>query len=250
VEAGATALEMDVHSTCDGHLVVCHDSTVDRTTEGRGRIADLTLEEVRALDNAYWYIPGEVAVTDRPDREYLYRGRARHDAEFRIPTLREVIESFPDTFLNMDIKQTAPVVPPYEEALVHLLGEYGRGEDVIVASFNDASTAEVARLAPEIGTSAGTVDSARLWQAFRAGDPMPATSHRAIQIPTAFAQTRVASPELIDAAHQVGLAVHFWTIDDEAEMAGLIDIGADGVMTDRPAVLAKLLEQRGLAYRR
>lgn len=248
VAAGATALEMDVHATKDGELVVCHDSTVDRTTDGQGRIADLTLEEVRGLDNAYWFVPGEVAVTDRPEGDYIYRGRAADDPEFRIPTLREVFEAFPGVFLNMDIKQTAPAVPAYEEALVRLLADYERIDDVIVASFNDASTAAAAELAPHLSTSAGTAASAVFWQAFRAGEPIPSTTHRALQIPTAFAHTRVATPELIAAAHAAGLAVHFWTIDDEAEMAELIDIGADGVMTDRPAACARVLEDKGLSY--
>ena len=249
LEAGATALEMDVHATRDGHLVVCHDSTVDRTTEGSGRIADLTLAEVQALDNAYWFAPGEVAVTDRPEAEYGHRGRAADDPEFRIPTLRAVLEAFPGVFLNLDIKQTAPVVPAYEEPLVRLLAEYGRTDDVIVASFNDASTATVTRLEPRLATSAGTADSAGLWQAFRSGSPLPPTRHRALQIPTHFASTKVASAELIDAAHRAGLAVHFWTIDEPAEMEELIGLGADGVMTDRPAVLAGILERRGVAYR-
>jgi len=249
VEAGATALEMDVHATSDGHLVVCHDSTVDRTTEGSGRIADLSLAEVQSLDNAYWFVPGEVAVADRPEADYLYRGRAHDESEFRVPTLRSVLEAFPGVFLNMDVKQTAPVVPAYEEALVGLLDEFGRTDDVIVASFNDVSTATVAQLDPRLATSAGTADSAVFWQAFRSGSPLPPTRHRALQIPTHFASTRVASAELIDAAHAAGLAVHFWTIDDPAEMEELIDLGADGVMTDRPAVLAPILERRGLAYR-
>lgn len=249
VEAGATALEMDVHATSDGHLVVCHDSTVDRTTEGSGRLADLTLGEVQSLDNAYWFVPGEVAVTDQAESDYVYRGRAADDPEFRIPTLRSVLEAFPGVFLNLDVKQTAPAVPAYEEALVGLLDEFGRSDDVIVASFNDVSTATVARLDPRLATSAGTADSAVFWQAFRSGSPLPPTRHRALQIPTRFASTRVASVELIDAAHAAGLAVHFWTIDDPAEMEELIDLGADGVMTDCPAVLARILEQRGLAYR-
>jgi glycerophosphoryl diester phosphodiesterase len=249
LEAGATALEMDVHATKDGELVVCHDSTVDRTTNGQGRIADLTLDELGSLDNAYWFVPGEVAVTDRPQADYLYRGRAGADPEFRIPTLRQVLEAFPGVFLNMDIKQTAPAVPAYEAALVKLVAEYDRSDDVIVASFNDASTAAVAELAPHLATSAGTAASAGFWQAYRSGEPIPPTTHRALQIPTAFANTRVASSELVEAAHAAGLAVHFWTIDDAAEMAELIDLGADGVMTDRPAVCAKVLEDKALAYR-
>lgn len=249
VAAGANALEMDVHATSDGELVICHDSTVDRTTNGRGRISDLTLAEVQALDNAYWFVPGEVAVTDREPGEYVYRGRAADDPDLRIPTLRTVLEAFPDVFLNLDIKQTAPVVPAYEDAVASLLREFGRSTDVIVASFNDASTTELARVAPEISTSAGTSYCASFWQAFRSGEPIPSTGHVALQIPTEFAGTNVATPELTEAAHRAGVAVHFWTIDQPDRMVALLDIGADGIMSDRPAVLAGLIEERGLTYR-
>ena len=223
--------------------------TAPSTGRATARAASPISPSRSALDNAYWFVPGEVAVTDRPEAEYLYRGRAATDPDFRIPTLRQVLEAFPGVFLNMDIKQTAPAVPAYEAALVNLLAEYERTDDVIVASFNNASTAAVAELAPHLATSAGTAASAVFWQAFRAGEPIPATTHRALQIPTAFANTRVASPELVEAAHAAGLAVHFWTIDDEPEMAELIDLGADGIMTDRPAACAKVLEEKALSYR-
>jgi glycerophosphoryl diester phosphodiesterase len=246
--AGADALEMDVHATRDGELVVCHDSTVDRTTNGSGRIADLTLAEVRALDPAYWFVPGEVAVPGRDEHEYLLRGRAPEDPELRIPTLREVLEAFPGVFLNLDIKQTAPLVQPYEAALARLLREFGRRDDVIVASFNDLATAEFSRHAPEVTTSAGTAASASFWQAFRAGEPIPSSPHSALQVPTTFGSTRIATPEVIAAAHRAGLAVHFWTIDDPVEMAELVELGADGIMSDRPSVLVGVIADRGLTY--
>jgi glycerophosphoryl diester phosphodiesterase len=138
VGAGAHALELDVHATADRHLVVCHDATVDRTTEATGAIAAMTLAEVQSLDNAYWWVPGEVVAPGRPASDYPLRGRAPADAELRIAALREVLAAFPDVYLNLDIKQTAPEVEPYEAPLAALLREFGRSDDVIVASFNDA----------------------------------------------------------------------------------------------------------------
>ena len=93
--AGATAVELDVHATADGEIVVCHDATVDRTTAGVGAIADLTLAEVRALDNAYWFVPGSVVDHDAPDDAYLHRGKAPSDTRFAIATLREVLKRSP-----------------------------------------------------------------------------------------------------------------------------------------------------------
>src|SRR5579872_468204 len=91
VAAGADALELDVHATADGQLVVCHDATVDRTTDGTGAIAALTLAELADLDNAYWWVPGEVVAPGRPDIDYVYRGRAMFETSLRVATLREVL---------------------------------------------------------------------------------------------------------------------------------------------------------------
>ncbi len=117
VAAGADALELDVHATADRQLVVCHDATVDRTTDGTGAIADLALTDMEELDNAYWWIPGEVVAPGHDDYEYVYRGRAMFETSLRIATLREVLEQFGEVFLNLDIKQTAPAVEPYEALL-------------------------------------------------------------------------------------------------------------------------------------
>jgi glycerophosphoryl diester phosphodiesterase len=249
VAAGADALEMDVHATADGHLVVCHDSTVDRTTNGTGAISTLTLDQVRALDNAYWWVPGEVVAPDRPLEEYVLRGRAPDDRELGIATLREVLEAFPDVFLNLDIKQTAPAVPAYEEKVVDLLREFGRADDVIVASFNDLSTAEVARLYPELSTSPGTFGVGQFVAALNTGQAPDPGRHQALQVPTHFGPTVIIDERFLTAAHGAGVAVHAWTIDDPAEMGRLVELGVDGVMSDRPAVLAGVLSAAGATYR-
>src|SRR5271156_2630564 len=95
VAAGATAIELDVHATADGELVVCHDATVDRTTAGHGTIASFTLAQLRAMDFSYWWIPGADVTPGRPDADYPCRGRAPSDPSFGIATLREVLERFP-----------------------------------------------------------------------------------------------------------------------------------------------------------
>src|SRR6516165_4869197 len=106
VAAGADALELDVHATADGHVVVCHDATVDRTTDGHGAISALSLARLRQLDNAYWWVPGFVVAPGRPAAEYPLRGRAPADRELGVVTLDEVLEAFPGVVLNLDIKQT------------------------------------------------------------------------------------------------------------------------------------------------
>lgn len=239
--AGAHGIELDVHATLDRHLVVCHDPTVDRTTNGSGRIADLTLAEVQSLDNAYWWVPGTVVDHDSPDADYTLRGRAPDHPDLRIPTLVEVLEAFPDTFLNLDIKLTAPDVEPYEELLAQALGDFGRTDDVIVASFLDHAVAAFSAHAPDVSTAAGTGDTAAFFLAVRGGSPPPPTRHHALQVPAELYGQTVVDEAFVVAAHAHGLAVHVWTIDEEDEMRRLIDLGVDAIMTDRPSAMAEVL---------
>jgi glycerophosphoryl diester phosphodiesterase len=247
--AGATAIELDVHSTADGELVVCHDSTVDRTTDGSGAIAAMTLAEIQRLDNAYWFVPGADAAPGRAPGDYPFRGRAPEDPDFRIPTLREVLEQFPGVLLNLDVKQTAPAVEPYEEALARLLAEFERHDDVIVASFSDEAIVRFAAFAPDVPVSAGMAATARFWREVQAGDPpslppVPGSGPPvAFQVPEVYGEIRVVDRRFVDAAHTVGAAVHVWTIDDEASMRRLVGAGVDGIITDVPSVLRRVLAE-------
>jgi len=251
--AGASALELDVHATSDGHLVVCHDATVDRTTAGTGTIAGLTLAQVQAMDNAYWFVPGEVTARGRPEKEYVLRGRAPEDPDLRIATLREVLAGFPGVLLNLDIKQTAPAVAPYEEALARLLREFGRVDDVIVASFHDQASSAFSAAAPEVHTSAPTLATAAFYRAVHAGDERAAAAaiagHVALQVPSTFQGMPLVDKAFVSAAHRLGVAVHVWTIDDPAEMARLVGLGVDGVMSDVPTTAVRVLSELGVAWR-
>lgn len=248
---GADAFELDVHRSADGHLVVCHDPTVDRTTNGTGRIADLSLEELRALDNAYWWRFGEVVDHEADPEDLPFRGRAPEDPGFGIATLAEVLAAFPGVLLNLDIKQTAPEVPPYEAQLAEELVAAGRRDDVIVASFSDESLDAFHAERAGIGTSCGPRDVLALAQALATGDPIPAgvLRHVAVQVPPRFGGTDVVTRHAVSACHDAGLAVHVWTIDDEDEMRRLIDLGVDGIMSDRPTALVGLLDELGLRWR-
>ena len=249
LELGVSGIELDVHATADHHLVVCHDATVDRTTDGHGPIHSLTLAEVRALDNAHWFVPGADVTPGLTDDAYPYRGRAPGDRDFTVATLEEVLELFedhPGVALNLDIKQTAPAVEPYEEALAGLLRRH-HTDRVIVASFLDAATEAFSRAAPDIATSAGTLAVATFVRALRAGEALPAMRHVALQVPRARGDLVIVDEQFVDAAHDAGLAVHVWTVNDEESMASLLDLGVDGIITDVPTVLVGILQERGLA---
>jgi glycerophosphoryl diester phosphodiesterase len=244
VEVGATGVELDVHATADGELVVCHDATVDRTTAGHGAIASFTLAQLREMDFSYWWIPGADVTPGRPDADYPLRGRAPADRSYGIATLREVLERFPGVVLNLDIKQTAPVVAPYEESLAALLDEFGRTDDVIVASFLDPATDAFRGFAPSVPTSAGTVATAEAWRAVQAGEDVPESPAVAYQVPERQGDLVVVDERFVAAAHRAGKAVHVWTINDAAAMERLVDLGVDGIISDVPTTLCGVLGAR------
>ncbi len=248
VDAGATAIELDVHATADGHLVVCHDTTVDRTTDGLGAIAELTLAEIEALDNAHWFIPGADVTPGCEAGDYPLRGRAPHDRAYGVARLRTVLEAFPGVVLNLDIKRTAPAVIPYEEALAELLAEFDRRDDVIVASFLDTATAASCGVAPHVPTSAGTVATAMFHRAVRADAELPPMRHVALQVPESYGEQLIVDEQFVEAAHGHGLAVHVWTVNDPASMHRLLDKGVDGIISDVPTTLVDVLGAREIAW--
>jgi glycerophosphoryl diester phosphodiesterase len=248
LEAGATAIELDVHATADGQLVVCHDASVDRTTASHGAIASFTLAELKAMDFSYWWIPGADVTPGLAANEYPYRGRAPDDPAFGIATLREVLEEFPGVVLNLDIKQTAPVVVPYEEALARLLAEYERSDDVIVASFLDPALDTFRTFAPGVPTSAGTVATAEAWRAVQAGEPVPDSPAVAFQVPERQGDLVVVDERFVAAAHAAGRAVHVWTVNDTESMERLVRLGVDGIISDVPTVLRSVLGSTGVAW--
>jgi glycerophosphoryl diester phosphodiesterase len=248
LEAGATGIELDVHATADGELVVCHDDTVDRTTSQTGTIASFTLEQLRSMDFSYWWIPGADVTPGRPADDYPFPGRAPADRSYGIATLREVLTEFPGVVLNLDIKQTAPVVTPYEESLAKLLAEFGRTDDVIVASFLDPATDAFRRFAPQIPTSAGTVATAEAWQAVQAGVPMPDIPAVAYQVPERQGDLVVVDERFVAAAHAAGKAVHVWTVNDTESMFRLLGLGVDGIISDVPTALCTVLDAARSAW--
>lgn len=244
---GATAIEIDVHATADRQLVVCHDSTVDRTTNHHGAIAELTLAQLRDMDNAYWWIAGETVTLGRDDAEYLERGKAPANRDFGIVTLQEVVERFPSVLLNLDIKRSDPDVEPYEELLADELRRLDRSTSVIVGSFLDVAVQRFRSFAPEVATSAATGETATFYFSMLDGVPsVPPVC--ALQVPAVYGDVTVVDERFVETAHQAGIAVHVWTINDPGEMHQLLDVGVDGLISDRPTPLVQVLRERDCAW--
>lgn len=239
LEVGAHGLEFDVHATRDDEVVLLHDATLQRTTSGCGRVRNHTVAELARFDAAHWWTPGKVDDHDAgapPDR-YPLRGRAPADRDLGIPRLGDLLERYPAVPLTIEVKDKRAVGP-----LVQLLRDHGRHRDVIVTSFKDSIVRRLRRRAPDLALAPGRWWN--LWFLLRAGlgRPPPKSPYIALQLPPRYKWLNVIDRRLLDAAHEAGLAVHVWTIDEEAEMRRLIDLGVDGIMTDRPSVLAAVLE--------
>jgi len=247
LDVGASAIELDVHATRDRHVVVCHDETVDRTTNQHGEIADLTLVELREMDNAYWWIEGETVTPGRDDGQYLLRGRAPKDRRYGIVTLEEVATAFPGVLLNLDLKRTAPDVEAYEALLAEELRRLEITDSVMVASFHDDAIQRFRSVAPGVATSAATNEVAAFF--FSLSDASPVVPPvAAFQVPASFSGIDVVTESFVAAAHRADAAVHVWTINDEHEMSRLLDLGVDGLVSDRPSLLGSLLAERGCAW--
>jgi glycerophosphoryl diester phosphodiesterase len=255
-DKGADVLEIDVHATADGELVVIHDDTVDRTTDGTGRVDALTLEQVKQLDAAHWFVPGCGTCHGEAEAAYALRGYATGERklkgklrgyvpnDFTVPTLREVLQTFPDDFVNIEIKATAPQTAPYEQALASLLAEFGRTDDTIVVSFLDHAVEAFKVHAPDVHTATATGETALFWASAQGPLPgAPNPRYQALQVPMELNGIPVVTPEFVERAHANGLAVHVWTINDRTQMEALVAMGVDGIMTDRPTLLAEVLDE-------
>jgi glycerophosphoryl diester phosphodiesterase len=263
-EKGADVLEIDVHMSADGEIVVIHDATVDRTTNGTGRVDSMTVEELKALDAAHWFVPDCGTCHGKDESAYIYRGFATGERalpiakegesfapnDFTIPTLREVLEAFPKDLINIEIKATAPETTPYEEELAALLDEYGRDDDTIVVSFLDHANERFKLYNSEVSTATATGETAAFWASAQGPLPgAPNPRYQALQVPIELEGVTVVTEDFVTKAHANGLAVHVWTINDEETMRWLVDIGVDGIMTDRPSLLEDVLGSMHVKYK-
>ncbi len=261
LRAGADMLELDVGVTSDDQVVVMHDTSVDRTTNGMGLISDKTLREIQRLDAAYWFSADDDNhyTHDLDPSAYRLRGAATGKrrppsgfkaADFRVPTLRQVLRAFPHTPVNIEIKgrtkeEEASEYVRNAEVLARLLDSTKRN-DLIVVSFQQDAVDRFHQLAPRIGVAPG-VSGVAGWVL---DGTAPAAGTVAFQIPVTFKLGSqvydVTSAENVGRAHGERYAVHTWfgemDVDGPQTWRQLVDWCVDGIMTSHPVQLEHTLK--------
>jgi glycerophosphoryl diester phosphodiesterase len=216
IALGYRYLETDVHATADGVLLAFHDRTLDRVTGRRGRLRHLTYADVATVR-----IGGTAA----------------------IPRLEDILGTWPDVRVNIDVKDW-PAIDP----LVETIRRTASLDRVCVASFSDRRLARVrAALGPRLCTSLGPLGVLRL-RASSYGRMLSQAAASVVpcaQIPPRAGVVPIVDARLVETAHRRGVSVHVWTVDDPAEMNRLLDLGVEGLMTDRPEILREVLLGRG-----
>ena len=222
---GADILELDVQPTRDGEAVVFHDPTLERTTDGRGRVRDLSLAQLRELDAGFRFCP-------ESGQSFPFRGRGES-----IATLEQVLSTFPGVRINVEIKH-ADAAPRVWDTIA-AAGATGR---VLVAAGERANRRRLEDYPGPL--SAAENEIRNFWLASQVGLTRWAIPDvDALQIPDTHHGLRVASPRFIRAAHRCNLPVHIWTVDAVADMERLLAWGVDGIISDRPDRLAHVLHR-------
>ena len=244
LQVGAHGLEVDIHRTKDGVLVVAHDDELRRMTGAEGRISTSTLEHLRTVDAAYNWVEGQVAVEGAPPEQYPLRndGPGPRTRELGIPTLQEVLDAFPGVPLNLEIKRWRAAWP-----LAGLLKQLSR-DDVLVVSIRPWALWAVRLRARSVPFAPSAVGLLAFWLGSRVGVALRFRGAVAIQVPLRRKDRPITDGRLVEKAHQAGLAVHVWTLDDRTEICEALDAGADGIMTDCPSVLAAVLAERDAGW--
>lgn len=227
VALGVPYLELDVHGTRDGMVVVCHDPTVERTTDGAGALTRFTFAELQGLDAGYHFT--------YDGAHFPYRGQG-----VRIPLLDALLRAFPTQRLNIEVKQATP---PLVAAVLDILRAAGALDRCLLAAEHDEIMRAIrAAAADRVVTSMSTGDVVEFmhrcaegrWNAY-------APAGRALQIPVQFEGLDLITADTVAAAHRVGLEVHAWTINDAAEMQRLVALGVDGIISDLPGLALSVL---------
>ena len=229
IKEGADILELDIRSTSDSILVLLHDETVDRTTNGKGRISELTLKEAKRLNAGYRW-------TKNDSLSFPFR-----TLNIKIPTFNEFLTNFKDYKLNIEIKQHDNFIA---KKLCESIKENQIQANVVIGSFNDEVLDEFRFHCPDVATSPGR-DEIRTFYGFSYVylDKFYSPKSDVYQLPEFFRTTHVLTERLVNAAKQKNIPIFVWTVNDPDEMRRFIEMGLNGIITDYPDRLSKVLRE-------
>jgi len=229
LDLGVDVLEMDLRGTSDGHIVVYHDASVERTTEGAGLVRELTLEEVRKLDAGYRF-----AVEANGNVSHPYRGQG-----LVVPTLLEILGRLPESRLNLEMKEFDPELA---RTLCTTLRKKGFAKRVLVASFDHEPMVAFRGACPEIATSATLREGLVFYQLDRLGlGSLYRSPAVAFEFPEYFGEIHVIRPSFLEAARSFNVRVQVWTVNEDKDLARMLAMGVDGIVTDYPDRLLRLM---------
>jgi len=224
--AGVDVFELDVHATRDGEVVVLHDPTLDRTTDGAGAVAAVTFAELARLDAGHRFTPDD-------GRTFPFRGQG-----LRVPRLAELLAEFPDMPLNVEIKCEGAAILDAVVALVR-----AARSPIVLAAEHDVIMQAIRAAAPDLPTSCATGEVAAFIGALQNGTtPMLPDGAVALQIPPTFGDVTLVDAASVAAAHALGAEVHVWTINDPGEARRLLALGCDGIISDVPHVMRPVVD--------
>jgi len=230
VKLGVDVLELDVRSTRDGQLIILHDDTVARTTEATGPVESYSLVDLKKLDAAHRWSPDN-------GQTFPLRNKG-----VKIPTLAEVFHAFPETKMNLEIKDPRSKTI---HSLCRLIHDHRMTQKVMVAAFDADSLKEFRSRCPKVATSAGASEAMLFYGLQKVYlEAAYSPDAQALQVPETFRDLRVVNRRFIEAAHARNLRVQVWTVNDVNAMRRLLELGVDGIMTDYPQRLLKLLEKQ------
>ncbi len=215
--------------TRDGTVVAFHDPSLDRVTDRSGAIAALSIAEVETAD------AGHVFTLDG-GHSFPFRGRG-----VGIPRLEELLIRWPEVRVNIDPKTDECVEP-----LVALIDRLGAWDRVGFGAFSDRRLRRVRALSRRRACTSMGPRAIAVARLAAAGGRMPRLGADCVQVPRRSGPLPIVTPRFVDAAHRAGLPVHVWTVNDATAMHELLDLGVDGIMTDRPRLLRDVLAARGL----
>jgi glycerophosphoryl diester phosphodiesterase len=230
IEIGADVIETDVHFTKDRDFIVAHDGVLDRVSDGSGAIAERSVEEIKRLDAAYHFS------TDG-GQSHPWRGKG-----VSFMTLGEMLTAFPEQRFNIDLKSKDPAQVPHYVEMIKKCGAEAR---VLSASEHTPNLRAIRGAIPAMATSFSLGEALWFYFLFRSGLLFLKRSFPgdALQIPEFLGPSHVANDGLVSVAHRKGLRVHVWTINEEKDMRRLLATGVDGIVSDNPALLKRIVDE-------